>query len=87
MAVLHMEVLLGHRARPGLLAYLAILKDRGQRRATQGARPRERRKLTALEHSTFYAYDAKPWAVLWEPKISCVEHAPRDHVLVVPPIP
>ena len=83
----HLEALLGHRARPGLLAYLATLKDRGQRHATHGGRPLERRKLTALEHTTLNAYDVKPWAVLWEPKVSCVEHAPRDNVLVVQPIP
>ena len=54
-----MEVILGHRARPGLLAYLATLKDRGQRHATHGARPLARRKLTALEYNTFNAYDVK----------------------------
>ena len=83
----HLEALLGHRARPGLLAYLATLKDRGQRHATHGGRPLERRKLTALEHTTLNAYDVKPWAVLWEPKVGCVEHAPRGNVLVVQTIP
>ena len=82
-----LEALLGHRARPGLLAYLATVKDRGQRHATHGGRPLERRKLAALEHITLYAYEVEPWVVLLEPKVSCVEHAPRGNVLVVQPIP
>ena len=63
------------------------LKDRDQRHATHGARPLKRRKLTALENSTLNPNDVKPWAVLREAKIGCVEHAPRNKVLVVQPFP